>query len=375
MLDIDPALLDDSEERRQLRAVLREFFAETSGPDDVRKHMAAPLGYDPGLWARMAKEIGVQGLAIPERYGGSGYSFAELAVVLQEAGRVLLSAPLLPTVVLAAHALLLSGDDDACARYLPAIAAGTCTAALAAGGPDNTLRATEGWTVEGEADFVLGGASADLILLAAHTDEGPGLFVCEVGEPGAAGVAGLRRTPRRTLDGTRPQALLSMSGVAVTPVGAPGAAGPLLATVADIGRAALAAEQVGGSGHALEECVAYVGQRRQFGRPIGSFQAVKHRLADLLVEVEAARSAAAYAAACVTVSSPELPVAAAAAAAVCSAAYRLAAEEYVQLHGGIGFTWEHPAHLYVRRARSSEVLLGTADDQLARLAGLLGLGS
>lgn len=370
MLDIDPALLDDSEERRQLRTVLREFFAETSSPDDVRKHMAAPRGYDEALWSRMANEIGVQGLAIPERYGGSGYTFAELAVVLQEAGRALLCAPLLSTVVLAAHALLLSGDEAACARHLPAIAAGTRIATLAGAGPDNALRATHtpaGWAVRGRADFVPDGAGAELILLAADTPDGPGLFACEAGAPG------LVRTPRRTLDGTRRLALLTLSGVAVTPVGRPGAAAPLLAAVADIGRAALSAEQVGGSAHALEACVSYVRQRRQFGRPIGSFQAIKHRLADLLVEVEAARSAAAYAGACVAVSSPELPVAASAAAVVCSGAHRLATAEYVQLHGGTGFTWEHPAHLYLRRARSSEVLLGTADEQLVRLAALLGV--
>lgn len=162
---------------------------------------------------------------------------------------------------------------------------------------------------------------------------------------------------------------MEFRGAPATPVGESGEVTAAL----DAGRAALAAEQVGGSGYALDATVQFVAQRQQFGRPIGSFQAVKHRLADVLVALEAARSASAYATACVALASPQLPVAASAAAAVCSETYRLATAEYVQLHGGIGFTWEHPAHLYVRRARSSEVLFGTADQHRTRLAELVGL--
>jgi acyl-CoA dehydrogenase len=367
---VDPVLLGESEERAQLRGVLREFFAETSSPEDVRRHAATVLGYDEPLWKRMAGEIGVQGLAIPEEYGGAGYTFAELAVVEEEAGRALLCAPLLSTVVLAANALLLSGDQEACARYLPGIAAGTRTATVAAPGDDIVSRArqtAQGWTVDGQVDFVLDGAGVDLVLLGARTAAGPALFACEADAPG------LHRAARQTLDPTRAQALLTLSDTPATLVGQPGDATRILATVADIGRVGLAAEQVGGSAHALDACVSYVGIRRQFGRPIGSFQAVKHRLADLLVELEAGRSAAAYASACVVTDPVELPVAASAAMVVCSATYRRATAEYVQLHGGIGFTWEHAAHLYVRRARSSEVLLGTVDDHLARLADLLEL--
>ncbi|WP_248965588.1 acyl-CoA dehydrogenase family protein [Sphaerisporangium perillae] len=370
MLDVDPALFGETEERKELREVLRDFLAETSSPEDVRKHMAGGRGYDEALWSRMATELGVQGLAIPEEYGGSGYSFAELAVVVEEAGRALLCAPLLSTVVLATSTLLLSGDREACARYLPRIAAGTLTATVAGFEGHGGVRAEPGpggWVGSGTADFVLDGCGADVILVAARTAEGAALFACE------REAEGLSRTARPVLDGTRPQALVAFADTPLLPIGEPGSAAAVAERALDIGRAALAAEQVGGSAHALEATVSFVRQRRQFGRQIGSFQAIKHRLADLLVEIEAARSAAAYAAACVTASSEESPVAASAAKVVCSGAYSRATAEYVQMHGGIGFTWEHPAHLYVRRARSAEVLFGTADDHRARLARLLGL--
>ncbi|MFD6280425.1 acyl-CoA dehydrogenase family protein [Streptomyces sp. NPDC060209] len=367
--EIDPHLLSETDEQRQLRAVLRDFFAEASGSEDVRKHLANPRGYDEGLWTRLAGEIGVHGLAIPEEYGGSGFTFAELAVALEESGRALYCAPLLPTVVLAAHALLRSGDRQACERYLPRIADGTLTATVAGFREDVPIVSAElggsGWTLHGAADFVLDGAGAELVVVRAQTPDGTGLFACE------PTVGSCLRTPRRVLDGTRRQALVEFRGAPATPVGESGQVTETL----DVGRAALAAEQVGGSGHALDATVDFVAQRHQFGRAIGSFQAVKHRLADVLVALEAARSASAYATACVAIASPQLPVAASAAAAVCSETFRLATAEYVQLHGGIGFTWEHPAHLYVRRARSSEVLFGTADRHRARLAELTGLAS
>ncbi|RZB14416.1 acyl-CoA dehydrogenase [Streptomyces sp. F001] len=365
--EIDPQLLSETDEQRELRTVLRDFFTETSGPEDVRKHLATPRGYDEALWSRLAREIGVHGLAIPEEYGGSGYTFAELAVAMEESGRTLYCAPLLPTVVLAAHALLHCEDRQACERYLPRIADGTLTATVAGFHDDGSRVSAEreaaGWVLRGAEDFVLDGSDADLIVVRAHTPDGVRLFSCEPDDGTCL------RTPHRVLDETRRQARVEFRGALATPVGE---ADPLAATL-DAGRAALAAEQVGGSGHALDATVEFVAQRYQFGRPIGSFQAVKHRLADVLVALEAARSASSYATACLAVASPQLAVAASAAAVVCSEAFRLATAEYVQLHGGIGFTWEHPAHLYVRRARSSEVLFGTADRHRARLAGLIGV--
>ncbi|WNZ06458.1 acyl-CoA dehydrogenase family protein [Streptomyces sp. 11x1] len=379
--EIDPQSLSETDEQRQLRAVLRDFHTEASGAEDVRKQLATPRGYDEVLWRRLAGEIGVHGLAVPEAYGGSGFTFAELAVALEESGRALYCAPLLPTVVLAAHALLYSGDPMACERYLPRIADGTLTATVAAFDADKPVnpetdelgviaeKGGSGWLLRGRADFVLDGAGADLILVRAQTPVGPRLFACEPAPDTC------RRTPRRVLDETRRQALVEFRGAPAIAVGTvEGAEGAVSATL-DTGRAALAAEQVGGSGHALDATVEFVAQRHQFGRPIGSFQAVKHRLADVLVALEAARSASAHATACAAVAPQQLPVACCAAAVVCSETFRLATAEYVQLHGGIGFTWEHPAHLYVRRARSSEVLFGTTDGHRARLAGLIGLGA
>ncbi|MGW8571969.1 acyl-CoA dehydrogenase family protein [Streptomyces niveus] len=367
--DIDPQLLSETAEQRELRGVLRSFLTETSGPEDVRRHLATPRGHDEELWVRLAGEIGVHGLAIPEEYGGSGFTFVELAVALEESGRALYCAPLLPTVALAAHALLNSGDRQACERYLPGIAAGTLTATVAAfrdGEPGvRAEQGVSGWVLRGATDFVLDGAGADLLVVRAQTPDGARLFSCE---PEADTC---RRVPHRVLDETRRQARVEFHGAAVTLMGE---SGEVTATL-DAGRAALAAEQVGGSAHALDATTEFLSQRHQFGRPVGSFQAVKHRLADVLVALEAARSAAACATACAALTSPRLPVAASAAAVVCSETFRLATAEYVQLHGGIGFTWEHPAHLYVRRARSGEVLFGTADQHRARLAELIGLAS
>ncbi|MFD7923452.1 acyl-CoA dehydrogenase family protein [Streptomyces sp. NPDC059740] len=373
---IDPQLLSETDERRELRNVLRDFFTEVGGAEDVRAQAAAPRGHDEALWVRLAGEIGVHGMAIPEEYGGSGFTFAELAVVLEEAGRALYCGPLLPTVVLAGHALQCSGDRRAGERYLPRIADGTLTATVAgfsavepglAGELGVTAeREGAGWVLRGRVDFVLDGADADLLLVRAGTADGPRLFACE-----PAGDATCQRTPRRVLDETRRQALVEFRGAPATAVGAAEGAEGVVEMTLDAGRAALAAEQVGGGGHALDATVDFVSRRHQFGRPIGSFQAVKHRLAEVLVALEAARSASAYATACTAAASPQLPVAACAAALVCSETFRLATAEYVQLHGGIGFTWEHPAHLYVRRARSGEALFGTPDRYRARLAGLV----
>ncbi|MGC0335131.1 alkylation response protein AidB-like acyl-CoA dehydrogenase [Streptomyces sp. SLBN-8D4] len=259
--DINPQLLSETEEQRELRTVLRDFFTEESGPEDVRKHLATARGHDETLWARLAGEIGVHGLAIPEEFGGSGYTFAELAVALEESGRALYCAPLLPTVVLAAHALLDSGDKQACERYLPRIANGTLTATVA--GFDEAEpgvvaeRRGSGWVLRGAADFVLDGAGADLIVVRAQTPEGARLFACEPAEDTCP------RTPRRVLDETRRQALVEFRGAPATPVGESGEVTAAL----DAGRAALAAEQVGGSGHALDATVQFVARREQFGRP------------------------------------------------------------------------------------------------------------
>ncbi|MFJ9906548.1 acyl-CoA dehydrogenase family protein [Streptomyces sp. NPDC101152] len=369
-LDADPTLLLESEEQRQLRSILRDLLAETCGPDGVREQADTPRGHDTALWDRLAGEIGVHGLAVPEEYGGAGYTFAELAVALEETGRVLCPVPLLTTVVLAGYGLMAGGDRGACARWLPDIAAGALTATVAGivhPAEVTAERGPKGWVLRGEADLVPDGEGADLLLVAARAPDGQRLFAVEP-EPATS-----ERIARRVLDTTRRQALVRFRGAPAEPIGVPEETAAAVEAVLDAGRVALAAEHVGGTAHALDALLAYVSQRSQFGRVIGSFQAVKHRLADLLVEIEGARSASAYASACLATGAPELPVAASAAAVACTGAYRLATAEHVQLHGGIGFTWEHPAHLYLRRARADEALFGTGDDHRLRLAGLLGL--
>jgi alkylation response protein AidB-like acyl-CoA dehydrogenase len=377
-IGVDPALLTPTPDQEELRGIMVRFLTEVSGEEEVRRHAALPAGFDPGVWRRFAGELGVAGIAVPDRYGGAGSTFGDLAVVLQEAGRRLLCAPLLPSAVLGAAALLAAGDEAACERYLPGVADGSTVATLAAtGGPHAAgdvrgRRAGEGaageWRLSGAVDFVLHGACADVVLVPADTAHGPTLFAVD------GDAEGLSRTPRTVLDTTRPQALLRLADVPARPIGPPGGGAAVTERACDVGRAALAAEQVGATEHALRACVEFVAQRHQFGRPIGSFQAVKHRLADLLVELEGARSVAGYAAACVTAAPAELPLAAAVAQVACGEALELAAREYVQLHGGIGFTWEHPAHLYVRRARGDAVLFGTVAQHRARVASLIGLG-
>lgn len=350
-MNLDPALLTETPEQADLRAVVRDVLTSTS---------------EEKVWPRLAGEVGVHGLTIPEQYGGAGYTFAELSVVLEETGRTLSCASLLPTVVLAADCLLHSGNEQACEQYLPRIADGTLTATAAgfAGMWSSALadsvraeRAGAGWVLWGSVDFVLDGQHADLVLVRA----GEQIFAVD----SAAG--GFRATPRRVLDESRPLALVEFAGAPATFL----CGAEIAESVLDVGRAGLAAEQVGGIAHALDATVSYVQQRRQFDRAIGSFQAVKHRLADLLVESEAARSASAYATACVVGRAADLPVAASAASLVCASAFQLAAAEYVQLHGGIGFTWEHSAHRYVRRAWAGQVLFGGQEFYRARLSSLV----
>jgi len=371
-LRVSESLLSASEEQDDLRRVMTSLLASKSSPEHVRQHALMPRGYDERLWGTLSREIGVAGLAVPEIYGGLGMTFTDLTVVLEEAGRYLLCSPLLTTVVLATTALVRSGDDKACLKYLPGIVNGSTTATLAgtSGRPGRRvtgIQTSTGWVLDGDVDFVLDGADADLVLVLADTALGSTLFAVE------ARNESVLRTPREVLDPSRRQAHLVFRAAPATQIGTPDDGVPATSYALDVGRAALAAEQVGASAHALGACVEFVQHRRQFGRPIGSFQALKHRLADLLVELEGARSAAGYAAACVTSGDPDLPLASAAAQVVCSQTLDLAAREYVQMHGGIGFTWEHPAHLYVRRARADAVLFGTVGDHRSRVAEMLGL--
>jgi alkylation response protein AidB-like acyl-CoA dehydrogenase len=325
----------------------------------------------------MAGPLGLQGLSVPEAFGGQGFGPVELGIVLEEMGRALLCAPYLSTAVLAVQTLLEAGDTAAQRALLPRIASGEAIATLAFAEPNagwdvsriETTATREGaaWKIEGTKLYVLDGHSADVVLVAARTHAGVSLFSL------AGDASGLTRTPLVTLDPTRKQARLDFDGVRATPVGADGAGERVLARVLELAAVALAAEQVGGAQRCLEMAVAYAKQRVQFGRPIGSFQAIKHKCADVLLEVESARSAAYYAAWCAADRSEELPAVAALAKAYCSDAFCHAAAENIQVHGGIGFTWEHPAHLYYRRAKSTALLFGDPVAHRERLAGHCGL--
>jgi alkylation response protein AidB-like acyl-CoA dehydrogenase len=366
-----------SEEQEELRSSVRRFLDDKSPIPDVRRLMETTDGYDPAVWAQMANQLGLQGLAIPEEYGGSGFTYVELIVVLEEMGRSLLCAPYFATIALAANAILTSGDDAAKKELLPGIATGDTIATLAftedngrwdEGGITTTAtRAGDGWTLDGHKMFVLDGHVANLLVVAARTPAGLGLFAVEGDAPG------LTRTPLATMDQTRKQARLELAGTPGRLIGADGGASAGLTRTLDLAAVALAAEQVGGAQRCLDMSVEYAKERVQFGRPIGSFQAIKHKCADMLLEVESAKSAAYYAGWAAAESSDELPVVASLAKAYCSDAYFHAAAENIQIHGGIGFTWEHDAHLYFKRAKSSELLLGDPTYHRELLAQRIGL--
>ena len=351
-----------SEEQEELQRSLRRFLEDKSPMAEVRRLMETADGYDPVVWRQMGQQLGLQGLALPEEHGGMGFTLVELAVVLEEMGRALLCAPYVSTVTLAAHAILAAGDEEASKELLPGIASGETVATLAlteddgrwdeAGIAVEAVRSGAGYRLHGRKTFVVDGHTADLVLVAARTASGVSLFAVDGDAPG------LGRTPLATLDPTRKQARLELSGTPGRLVGDEGQAWPALSRALDLAAIALAAEQVGGAQRCLEMAVQYAKQREQFGRPIGSFQAVKHKCADMLLEVESARSAAYHAAWVAAQDGDELPVLASVAKAYCSDAYVHAAAENIQVHGGIGFTWEHDAHLYFRRARSSQILLG-----------------
>ncbi|MFF0735622.1 acyl-CoA dehydrogenase family protein [Streptomyces chartreusis] len=387
-------------EQDEIRRTLRELLHSRCGPRELRTALDTPAGHDPGLWTALAEQLGLPGLALPEAYGGVGCSATELALACEETGRALAPSPLLATAALAAPLIAALGTDAQRAELLPRLASGRLTAALAVPGTalaaalaltgDNggdwagggraggvqARRTEDGWRLYGQVDQVLDGHSAGLLLVAAHAGGFARSRTLLFLVPGdAAGVVRVRQT---ALDATRPQGCVQLRDVHAELLGDEDGREvlPALASVGDTAAAVLACEAVGAADRALERTVEYVGQREQFGRSIGSFQAVKHRLADAYVAVQAARSAAYYAAwaatplrgagNCATSHSgpaaDEQPATAPPAARLALAqaleALRTAAAEGIQLHGGIGFTWEHEAHLYFKRAAGDELLFG-----------------
>jgi alkylation response protein AidB-like acyl-CoA dehydrogenase len=366
-----------SEEQEELRNIVRQFLEAKSPETAVREQMDTERGYDPEVWSQMAEQLGLQSLIIPEEYGGQGFGYVELVVVLEEMGRSLVCVPYFSSVVLAANTLIHSGDDAAKSAILPGIASGETVATVAFTEPngkwdESGIEATatqsgDGWTLSGTKMFVLDGNVATLLLVAAKTGAGTSIFAVD---PTGSGVT---RTNLSTMDQTRKQSKIDFDGAPATLIGTDGAGWSTLERVLDLAAVALAAEQVGGAQKVLETAVQYAKDRVQFGRPIGSFQAIKHKCADMLLEVESAKSAAYYAAWCASELNDELPSVASLAKAYCSEAYFHAAAENIQIHGGIGFTWEHPAHLYFKRAKSSELLFGDPTYHRELLAQRIGI--
>jgi acyl-CoA dehydrogenase len=375
-------LTTTSDDSDLLRAAVRDALKQLSTSADVRRAMATARGYEDKAWQRLSQELGLPGLTVPEELGGAGLTEAELGIALEEAGATLLCAPLFATAGLALPLLMSLGDDNALARYAPRIAAGELTATVALAedsgtwSPDaSTTTATqdgEHWTLTGVKNYVVDGATAGLILVVARVPEearGPGkapslpgwLSVFAVGKDTAGGTAGLEIEQLVTLDQTRKQARLTFNGTPARRIGT-GDASAAVARATAVSRALLAAEQVGGAQRCLDMTVEYAKTRIQFGRAIGSFQAIKQRLAEMLILIESARSAAYAALDAAASNADELEHITAIAALTAGEAYANASAQAIQLHGGIGFTWEHDAHLYFKRARASAIMLGTASE-------------
>ena len=367
-------------EQEELRRYTRQWLDENCPLETVRMLMDTERGYDDGHWAAIA-EMGWLGMAIPSEWGGAGFTFLELFVLLEEQGRSLFCAPFLSTVVMAAGVVEEAGDDRQKKEILSAIASGELIAAVAFTEPNGRWEAegvtTEarprpggGWTLNGTKSFVLDGHVADLLVVAAGTDQGVSLFLVP------AGTEGVARGRLETMDQTRKQAEITLTDVHLASdalLGPEGGGWPILERMLERAAVALSAEQVGGAQACLQMAVSYAKVRKQFGRPIGSFQAIKHKCADMLAQVESARSAAYYAGWAVSEDNDERPLMASLAKSYCSESYFFSAAENIQIHGGIGFTWEHNAHLYFKRAKSSELLFGDPSFHREKIAVQLGL--
>jgi alkylation response protein AidB-like acyl-CoA dehydrogenase len=374
-----------SEDETALRGAVRSLLEDRAPWRDVLARTETSQTYDAGLWRTLAAEVGAAGLLVPESGGGAGASYREAAVVAEELGRAAAAVPFLGSAVVATTALLEAGDEELLAEAasgavtaalaVPFAAVGFTAAPFASGSPQvPTIRLDVGGAGDTAGTYRLTGSvagvaealTADVLLVPA--DGVPyGLYAVRADE------TGITRTPVVSLDMTRQLCDLTLDNVPARQVAAGDAASRAVAAALTAGAGILASEQLGIAERCLELTVAYVKERRQFARPIGSFQAIKHRLADLWVAVIQARAAARYAATCLAAGDPDTLVAVALAKSFCSDVAVRAAQETVQLHGGIGFTWEHPAHLYLKRAKADSIGFGTADAHRASLAGLADL--
>jgi alkylation response protein AidB-like acyl-CoA dehydrogenase len=365
-------------EQDMLRDSVRSFLEAKVPTTRVRALMETSTGFDPELWAEMAA-LGWPAMHIPEEYGGAGFSYLELGIVLEEMGRTLAPSPMFSSVVLGANLLLLAGSEEQKKEHLAGIASGEQTMAVAivepsgrwdaAGVAATARRDGDDVVLDGVKSYVVDGHTAHTVAVAARNETGDvGFYLIDGHAPG------VHRTKLETMDMTRKQASISLDGVRVPAAAAlSGVASDTIERLYDLAAVAMAFEQVGGAQRCMEMAVAYAKDRVQFGRPIGSFQAIKHKCADMLVSVESAKSSAYYAGWAAAADDPELRIVAPLAKAYCSDAYFSVAAENIQVHGGIGFTWEHDAHLYFKRAKSSQLMFGDPAAWRAELADRIGL--
>jgi alkylation response protein AidB-like acyl-CoA dehydrogenase len=359
-----------NEEQEELRAMARAFLQGHSSSEQVREAMESELGYDAEVWKRIGTELGWPAILVPEDYGGLGLTYVDLVALLEVTGEALLCSPFFSTVCLAGNALLAAGSEAQKQEHLPALAEGQRLGTLAFSEANGRWDASaietvarpdgDGFALTGTKRYVPDGHCADVVVVAARREgsageNGVSLFLIP------AGADGLEVTPLPTMDRTRRQVQMELRGVHASSaalMGEEGAAWPSLRKVLDLAAVALAAEQVGGAQRCLDLSVEYAKERVQFGRPIGSFQAIKHKCADMMLWVETARSAAYYAACVAAEDAEALPLAASLAQATCSEAFFRCAAESLQIHGGVGFTWEYDPHLYFKRAGAAEAFLG-----------------
>ena len=358
-----------SAEQEEFRGTLRRALEARSPTKEVRRLMATDEGFDREGWKRLNQELGLTGLHIPEAYGGQGFGFGELGIVLEEMGRNLLCAPFLSTT-LASIAILNAGTEEQRKALLPGLADGTKTATLAFqeenGGMDaaDIVMIASGsrgkYKLDGTKSFVLDGHTADLIVVVARrkgTKGANGLSFFTV----AGDASGLTRRGLKTMDETRKLAHLTFTGVEAKLLGTAGEGGAAFTKTMQQAIVCLANEMVGGADRLREDALEYVKMRMQFGRSIASFQTTKNKAADMLADVELAKSAAYYAAAALDEGDDDMPALASLAKAQASEAYLQTAIHAVQMHGGIGFTWDNDTHLWFKRAKSSEILFGDAN--------------
>jgi alkylation response protein AidB-like acyl-CoA dehydrogenase len=366
-------------EQQALRIAVRSFLEARASEPVVRQRMMSTTGYERSEWSAFCSELGVGGLATPAAFGGAGATLVELGIVIEELGRALACLPFLSNAVLSQTVLTATGDSDACERLLPSICDGARTASFAFAERDldwacpdvrtTASRGAGGWRINGEKQYVIDGMSADLLLTLARTPDGVAIF--EV-NPRAEGV---HRKSLPTVDLTRKQAVVTLIDTPAILVGDTAVGEYALAQALVVGSVCLSLESVGAAQHVMGEAVAYARSRYQFGRPIGSFQAIKHQCADMLLGLEHAKSVA-YHAAQVTandLSDHEAAQVASMAKVICQDAFVHATERNIQIHGGLGFTWEHSAHLYYKRAKANQLMFGDAAAHRGVVAESIGM--